>query len=260
MDRSIFGLEDKVALIAGGGRGIGRASALYLAQAGAHTAIVDIEPAHAEGVVTEVRALGRDAIPIIADVRDSAGVARAMDATLQRFGRVDALVNVIATNYWADTLDLTEEQWDEVARGTLRYVFLTAKAAARAMIDSGRSGSIVSIASMSGFDGAPRHAAYGAAKAGLIHLTKSLSVEWGRHGIRINAVAPGSVQTPKTVTRTTPERDAVLKTLIPLGRRAVPDDIGKAVLFFASDLSAYVTGQTLLVDGGATCTFSFPPR
>jgi 2-deoxy-D-gluconate 3-dehydrogenase len=253
-------LENKVALLAGGGRGIGRSSALYLAQAGAHTAIVDIEPAYAEGVVTVVQALGRQAIPIIADVREPAGVATAVDATLKQFGRVDVLVNVIATNYWEDTLNLTVEQWDEVAKGTLRYAFLTAQAAARAMVKNGHGGSIVSIASMSGLDGAPRHVAYGAAKAGLIHLTRSLGAEWGKHGIRINAVAPGSVQTPKTIARTTPERDAALKGVIPLGRRGVPDDIAKAVLFFASDLSAYVTGQTLLVDGGVTCNFSVPPR
>ncbi|MBI3744833.1 MAG: SDR family oxidoreductase [Chloroflexi bacterium] len=260
MDKSLFGLEGKVALIAGGGRGIGRSSALYLAEAGCKLAIVDIEPAHADAVVGEAKKAGHDAIGIIADVRESSGVAKAMAATLKRFGRVDVLANIIATNYWTDTLELTEAQWDDVAKGTLRYAFLTAQAAAKAMIAGKHGGSIVSIASMSGIDGAPRHVAYGAAKAGLIHMTRSLAAEWGQYGIRVNAVAPGSIQTPKTIARTTPERDATLKSIIPLARRGVPDDIGKVVLFFASDLAAYVTGQTVLADGGATCNFSFPPR
>ncbi len=260
MDLSIFGLKDKVALLAGGGRGIGRSSALYLAQAGAHTVIVDIDQANADGVVAEVQALGRDAIPVIADVREPPGVAAAVDAALKRFGRIDVLVNVIATNYWLDTLDVTVEQWDDMVKGTLRYAFFTSQAVARTMVASKQGGSIVSISSVSGMDGAPRHVAYGSAKAGLIHMTRSLGAEWGRHGIRVNAIAPGSVETPVTIARTTPEQDAALKSLVPLGRRGVPDDVGKLVLFFASDLSGYVTGQTLVVDGGATSTFSFPIR
>ena len=260
MDRSIFGLEDKVVLLAGGGRGIGRSSALYLAQAGAHTSIVDIDQANADGVVAEVRALGRDAIPVIADVREPQGVAAAVDATLQRFGRIDVLVNVFAANYWLDSLDVTAEQWDDMVKGTLRYAFFTSQAVAKTMVAAKRAGSIISISSMSGIDGAPRHVPYGAAKAGLNHMTRSLGAEWGRHGIRVNAIAPGSVETPVTISRTVPERDAALKALIPLGRRGAPDDVGKLVLFFASDLSAYVTGQTLVVDGGATSTFSFPTR
>lgn len=260
MDRSVFGLEGKAALVAGGGRGIGRSVALYLARAGAHIAIVDIEPVNAEGVVKEAKALGVKALGVIADVRESAGVAKAVGETMAKLGRIDVLANIIASNVWKDTLELTEAEWDEVHRGTLRYAFLTAQAAARAMVEGRHGGGIVSIASMSGIDGAPRHAAYGAAKAGLIHLTRTLGAEWGRYGIRVNAVAPGSVMTPKTIPRTTPERDAALKSLIPLGRRADPDDIGKVVLFLASDLASYVTGQTILVDGRATSNFSFPPR
>ncbi len=260
MDRSIFGLEDKVALIAGGGRGIGRSSALYLAQAGAHAAIADIEQANADGVVAEVRALGRDAIPVIADVREPSGVAAAVDATLKRFGRIDVLVNVIATNYWMESMKVTPDQWDDMVKGTLRYAFFTAQAVAKTMVASQRGGSIVSISSISGIDGAPRHVVYGAAKAALNHMTRSLGAEWGQHGIRVNAIAPGSIETPVRASRTTPEWDADLKSRIPLARRGVPDDIGKLVLFFASNLSAYVSGQTLVVDGGATSTFTFPLR
>ena len=260
MDRSIFGLEDKVAIIAGGGQGIGRSSTLLLAQAGAHTAIVDIEPERGEAVVSEVEAAGRKAITINADLRTPAGVEEVIRQTLDRLGDVHVLVNIIAANQWVNIEEATPELWDEIQSGTLRYVFLTSTAAARAMMARGHGGRIVSIASMSGIAGAPRHAPYGAAKAGLIHLTKSMAVEWGPKGIRTNAVAPGSVMTPRAIANTPPGRDETLKSVIPLGRRGIPDDIGKAVLFFASDLSGYVTGQTLVVDGGVTCNFPVPPK
>ncbi|MCH7554369.1 MAG: SDR family oxidoreductase, partial [Chloroflexi bacterium] len=129
-----------------------------------------------------------------------------------------------------------------------------------AMIAQGNGGSIISIASMSGISGAPRHSAYGAAKAGLIHWTKSMAVEWGPHGIRINAVAPGSIMTPRALANTPPGRDEQLRSIIPLARRGEPDDIAKAVLFFASDMAGYITGQTLIVDGGVTCNFAVPPK
>ena len=260
MDRSIFGLEDKVAIIAGGGQGIGRSSALLLAGAGAHTTIVDIEPSRGEAVVAEVEALGAKAIHVNADLVTPAGAEAVVKETVDRLGDVDVLVNIIAKNMWSNVEDFTPEQWDEIQGGTVRYVFLTATAAARAMMARGHGGRIVSIASMSGIAGAPRHAAYGAAKAGLIHLTKSMAVEWGPKNIRVNAIAPGSVMTPRAIANTPPGRDETLKSVIPMARRGVPDDIGRAVLFFASDLSDYVTGQTLVVDGGVTCNFPVPPK
>ena len=260
MESSIFKLNDKIAIVAGGGQGIGRSSVLHLAQAGAHIAIVDIEQERADSVVAEVEALGQQAIGITANLLEPAGVEQIMEATKARFGRVDILVNIIATNMWSDAVDLSPEQWDQITGGTLRYVFLTTTAAARAMIAQGNGGSIISIASMSGISGAPRHSAYGAAKAGLIHWTKSMAVEWGPHGIRINAVAPGSIMTPRALANTPPGRDEQLRSIIPLARRGEPDDIAKAVLFFASDMAGYITGQTLIVDGGVTCNFAVPPK
>ncbi len=258
MDASIFGLKDKVAIVVGGGLGIGRSSSLILADAGAHVTVVDVIQERAEAVAKEVRGLGRKALPVVIDARRRDQVEQMVQRTLRELGRVDVLVNVPTWNVWNRLEDFKEEDWDAVMEGALKYVFLTCAAAARAMIAQKIPGSLVSIASISGVDSAPYHAAYGAAKAGIIQLAKTMAVEWGPYGIRVNAIAPGSVKTPRAQAHTTPERDKQLSEAIPLGRRAETDDIARAVLFFASNLASYVTGETLLVDGGVMCNYSLP--
>lgn len=241
------------AIVAGGGRGIGAATARTLAQAGAAVAIVDVDPARAQAVAGEIADAGGSALGLVAELRDPEQVARAVDATAERFGRLDILVNVAggmnAYAPWRRAADWDEATWDEIVDRNLRYVFLTTRAVLRHLVRAGRGGAIVNITSISGETSAPNHAAYGAAKAGLANLTRNLAVEYGPDQIRVNAVAPGSVATPATADRTGTLGSA------PLGRRARAEDIANAVVFLASPLAAFITGQTLLVDGGATAKF-----
>jgi len=245
-------LTDKVAIVAGGGRGIGKSSSLILAEAGADVVIVDIEKERAKSVADEIKALGRKAIPVIADVRKSQQVDRIVETTLDKFGRIDVLVNIIGLASWAPSIDMAEEVWDADLTLNLKYVWLCSRAVARVMVEQRRKGSIVNIGSISGMTAAPSHAAYGAAKAGIVGLTRSLAVEWARYYIRVNTVAPGSMKTPRIVEMLSgaPEIEEAQRKRIPLARWGTTEDIAKAVLFFASDLSDYVTGQTLTVDGG----------
>ena len=241
------------AIVAGGGRGIGAATARTLAEAGAAVAVVDVDPARAQEVAEEIAGAGGSALGLVAELRDPEQVARAVDAAAERFGQLDILVNVAggmnAYAPWRRAADWDEDTWDEIVDRNLRYVFLTTRAFLGHLVGAGRGGAIVNITSISGETSAPNHAAYGAAKAGLANLTRTLAVEYGPDRIRVNAVAPGSVATPATADRTGTLGSA------PLGRRARAEDIANAVVFLASPLAAFITGQTLLVDGGATAKF-----
>ena len=249
-------LEGRVAIVAGGGRGIGRSSSLILAEAGANMVIVDLEKDRAKAVVNEIKAMGRKAIPVVADVRDSKQVDRIVKTAVDKFGQTDILVNIIGLASWASAVEMREEVWDADLTLNLKYVWLCSRAVARVMIEQKRKGSIVNIGSISGMTAAPSHAAYGAAKAGLVGLTRSLAVEWARNYIRVNTVAPGSMKTPRIIEMLSgsPDIDEAQRKRIPLGRWGTTEDIGKAVLFFASDLSDYITGQTITVDGAFLLT------
>jgi len=246
---SLFGLEGKKAVVIGGGRGMGEASALHLARAGCDVAIVDNEQARAQFVCEQVEKLGRLAMPVVADILDEEAVEAAVADIERRFGGIDVLVTIVGQALFKPILDMTVEEWDAEQNRNLRYVFVIAKAVARSMIARGQGGSIICIGSIDGVVGAPLHAAYGAAKAGLMHLVKSMAAEWGRDEIRVNAVAPGTITTPRLPE--TPESLAIVqRSVLPLGRPGTTDDIGGAVLFLASQLSNYVTGHILNVDGG----------
>jgi 3-oxoacyl-[acyl-carrier protein] reductase len=246
-------LAGKVAVVAGGGRGIGAATSHMLARAGAAVCVIDLEIERADRVAAEINSGGGRAVGAQAELRDPEQVAATVDWAVANLGGIDILVNVAggmnAYAPWMRMADWDDETWDEIIGRNLRYVFLVTRAALRHMVAAGRGGSIVNITSISGETSAPNHSAYGAAKAGLANLTRTLSVEYGPDQIRFNAVAPGGVATPATADRT-----GDLGTT-PLRRRADPDDIANAVVFFASPLAAFVTGQTLLVDGGATAKF-----
>ena len=266
-------LEGKVALIAGGGRGIGEATARMLAGAGAAVAVLDVVPERAERVATSLGDEGARAIPILADLRLRDDCQRAIESAISELGGLDVLANVAGGLFtppppgqddaersdsdlaeWHLAADCSPEEWNLNLHMNLGYVFWLCRGALPRMAERG-GGSIVNVTSISGVFGAPRHAAYGAAKAGLIHLTKTLAVEYGRAGIRVNAVSPGSVATPATDMST--EAQAVLGRNTPLQRAGQPDDIARAVLYFASPLSDFVTGQMLLVDGGVGSKFPF---
>jgi len=245
-------LGGRVAIVAGGGRGIGRSSSLILAEAGAGLVVVDIEGERANAVAKEIVDSGGRAIPVVADVRESRQVDSVVEAALREFGRIDALINIIGLASWAPALDMKEEVWDADLVLNLKYVWLCSRAVARVMVEQGRKGSIINTCSISGMTAAPSHAAYGSAKAGLVGLTRSLAVEWARYYIRVNAIAPGSMKTPRIMDmiKAAPEIEEAQAKRVPLGRWGTTEDVAGAVLFLASDLSDYVTGQTIVVDGG----------
>ncbi|MEY2476174.1 MAG: hypothetical protein QOG87_1489 [Actinomycetota bacterium] len=250
-----LGLAGKRALVAGAGQGIGRACALALHEAGARVACVDNDEGRAASVAEEVGGL-----PLVIDVRKRDDVERAVATTVTELGGIDVCIDIIGEARWGPVLEATDDDWDATFDLVLRHVFLFGQAAGRAMVDAGAGGAFVAVASVSGLTGAPGHGPYGAAKAGLMALVKTLALELAASGVRVNAVAPGAVLTPRILERTSAERLAAGAKAIPLGRQAEPEEIAKAITFLASDLASYITGQTLVVDGGATAQFPLSLR
>jgi 3-oxoacyl-[acyl-carrier protein] reductase len=236
-------LDARVALVTGAARGIGAATARILAAEGAHVACAD---ANADGANAVAQGIG--GLALNGSVTDGEAVARWMSAILDRWAKLDILINNAGITRDAMSHKMTADQWDAVVDVNLKGTFVCAQAAMAAM-RSQRSGAIVNTASVSAF-GNIGQANYAASKAGVIGLTKTLALEGARDGIRVNAVAPGFVDTD--MTRAIPDRirqDAIAR--IPLGRVAVPEDIAKVHLFLVSDDAAYVTGQVIVVDGGS---------
>jgi len=241
-----FGLDGKRILVLGGGQGMGESTSMLLAAAGARVAVADLEVERAERVATAV-----DGVPIVVDVTDDEALVGAIARAETELGPLDGLVTIIGMAAWARLVDMTTETWDLDHRRNLRYFFLAAREVARSLIARGAPGSIVCVASIDGIRSAAGHASYGAAKAGLVNLVKTMTAEWSGHGIRVNAIAPGAMITPRIPERSA-EEEAEMMSTVPMHRRGTTDDIGKAALFFLSDLSTYVSGQTLAVDGGFT--------
>lgn len=258
MDSSLFTLEGKVAIVTGAGRGIGKSIALGLADAGADVVVCARTAADIEATAGEIRAKGRKSLPLPTDVRLAEQVASLVEKSVAELGRIDILVNNAGGSFIASTMDLSEGGWDAIVRENLKSVFLCSKAAARVMIDQ-KSGNIINIASVAGTASYTLCSPYGAAKAGLINFTTTLAVELAPYNIRVNAIAPGFIATggllqllnaaPGEVKE---EEKGGLLPNIPLGRYGQPGDIVGAAVFLASDASSYVTGQTLVVDGGLT--------
>ena len=257
-------LDGRTAIVAGaGGGGIGTATSLTLAEAGADIVAVDIDAERVEDTKRRVGELGRKCLGIVADIRQKADVERVVSQAVKEFGAVHYVANVaggMKDDQWGEVLEYGERQFDEVISLNLRYAFLVCQAAARSMVELGIKGSMVSVASVSGLAGAPYHGPYGAAKAGLMALTRTMAVELGPRGIRVNAVAPGSVKTPRVMAMASRDIDESSKTTIPIGRPCQPDDIAAGILFLLSDLARSVSGHTLVIDGGATAKFSLTGR
>ena len=255
-------LEGKTAIVAGGGRGMGESVSLRFAAEGANVVVADKVAERAHRVSDRIVSDGGRAIPFVINLRDDAQLPALIDETLAVFGTIDVLVNIAGgmrlETAWRPLREMEPSDWDFVFRQNVRWVQLLSCAVADVMVGQGTGGSIVGIGSVSGVFGAANHAAYGAAKAGLIHLMKSLALEYCRYGVRCNTVSPGSIRTPGVEGMITPEQQARDDITTPLGRAGAPDDIAKAVLFFASDLASFVTGQMLVVDGGATVRFPLP--
>lgn len=247
---SKFALTDRVAIVTGSGRGIGKGIALGFAQAGAHVSGCARTVEEIEATADEIRALGRRSLAIRTDVRESEQVDEMVRKTVEEFGRIDILVNNAGGLFVVAVLDMSERAWDAIIRENLKSVFLCSKAVAKVMVEQ-RKGSIVNLASMAGRTGSPGMAHYGAAKAGIINLTQSLAAEWAPYKIRVNAIAPGPVWTPGAATVwPTPELQAQVVSRILLGRFGQPEDIAAVAIYLASDASDWVTGQTFDVNGG----------
>ncbi|MBV9996672.1 MAG: SDR family oxidoreductase [Caulobacteraceae bacterium] len=252
MTGDLLGLQGKVALVIGGGQGIGEASALCLAHAGAAVAVVDIEADRAQKVCDEVVGAGGKAIAIAADALDPAQAERVIGETEKALGGLDILITIIGGSRLGGVLELSLEDWDTDFSRNVRYVFVYAQAAARSFIRRGVPGSIVVTATGGALRSMPFRASYGAAKAALVHLVKSMAVELGEYGVRINAVAPGATFSSNAAGyMDTPAFQAEIEK-IPLGRLAQPDDVARGLVFLASDMARHITGSTLAVDGGST--------
>jgi gluconate 5-dehydrogenase len=244
-----FNLKNRVALVTGGGQGIGRGFCLALADAGADVVVVDINEQTAKSVALEVEAFGQRALPVKADVTDRNQVDEMILATVEKFGRLDIGVNNAGIGRPGRAESMSLEDWNLTIGVNLTGCFLCCQAEAQQMISQGK-GKIINVASISGIV-ANAVVAYVASKAAVIMMTKRMAAEWGKYGINVNCISPGWTLTPMTE-RVAAETKRRWKELTPLGRIGVPEDLYGALIFLASDASDFVTGQNIVVDGGHT--------
>ncbi|MFZ0906396.1 MAG: SDR family oxidoreductase [Mycobacterium sp.] len=238
-------LTDRVAVVTGGGAGIGRGVAAGLKAFGASVAIWERNPESCAAAAAEIGALG-----ITADVRDSAQVDAALTRTVAELGPVTILVNNAGGVFHSPILETTENGWDALYRANLRHVYLCTQRVALGIVEEKMSGSIINVTSIEGIRAAPGFATYAAAKAGVINYTKTAALELAPHGIRINALAPDITLTEGIAAIAPPGADQHFGLVVPMGRAGDVDEMACAAVFLASDMSSYITGQTIHVDGG----------
>lgn len=241
-------LQDKVSLITGGARGIGKEIALSFAREGAHIAICDVNAEDMEKTRAEIEALGRQALGFNVDVTNLEQVEEMINKILDKFQKVDILVNNAGITRDSLLVRMKESDWDLVLDVNLKGTFNCTKAVSKVMMKQ-RSGRIVSVASIIGIMGNVGQANYAASKAGIIGLTKSAAKELASRGVTVNAIAPGFIQTEMTAKLPEDVKELMLKQ-IPLGKFGSPSDVAKVALFLASDQAEYITGQVIQVDGG----------
>ncbi len=245
MEPSSVLLTDRVAVVTGGGAGIGRGIARGLAAFGASVAIWERDAKSAASAAEEVGGLG-----LVTDVRDSGEVDAALARTLAELGPVTILVNNAGGVFSSPILETSENGWDALYRANLKHVILCTQRVARTMVEHGTGGSIISVTSIEGVRAAPGYAAYAAAKAGVINFTKTAALELAPHGIRVNALAPDITLTEGMASVAPPGAEARFGLTVPMGRAGHVDEMAGAAVFLAGSLSSYVTGQTIHVDGG----------
>ena len=245
IDPSHILLTERVAVVTGGGAGIGRGIAAGLAAFGASVAIWEQNPETCASAASEIGALG-----ITTDVRDSADVDAALTRTASELGPVTILVNNAGGVFASPILETRENGWDALYRANLRHVLLCTQRVARGMVEAGLGGSVTSVTSIEGIRAAPSYAAYAAAKAGVISYTKTAALELAPHGIRVNALAPDITLTEGIKALAPPGSEQRFGLTVPMGRAGHVDEMAGAAVFLASDLASYITGQTIHVDGG----------
>ncbi|MFC1825265.1 SDR family NAD(P)-dependent oxidoreductase [Thermodesulfobacteriota bacterium] len=244
-------LEGKVAVVTGAGRGIGKSTAITLAEAGADVVLAARTESQLEETAKEVRAMGRRAVPFPTDVTQKPAVERMMSAAVEELDGLHILVNNAAVMAPGPLLKQSEEDWDRVIAVNLKAIFLTTQAAGKYMVKQ-KYGKIINIASTGGVIAGPQNAAYHASKAAIIHFTRATAIEWIRYNINVNAIGPGTVDTElvdQFIQKGT--RETMMKG-VPINRFADPQEIANLVLFLASDLSSYMVGEHMIVDGGLT--------
>ena len=249
-----FSLAEQVGIVTGGGQGLGKTFCQAFAEVGAHIVVAEINSETGRQTTAEIEALGRRAMFIETDVADMGSVQRMVDRTLMEFGQIDFLMNNAGICLWQNAEDVSQDEWQKVMKVNLDGVFYCAQAVSKHMIER-RKGSIINIASMSGLivNRPQSQTSYNTSKAAVIHMTKSLAAEWAPHNIRVNAIAPGYMATPMAEPRfNDPQYGGLWMDAIPMKRPGQPEELGPAAVFLASEASSYMTGETLVIDGGFT--------
>ena len=250
--QKLLRLDGKNYVVLGAGQGMGRQTSHALKQVGARVFCVDIDQKRADEIAAEVGGIG-----MAADCTNRSEVQRLFDAAAKQMGRIDGFVDIIGMAFWGGILDIDDKLWDNQFDICLRHAYLASQIAGRRMKETG-GGTMVFIASVSGLTGAANHAAYGAAKAGLMAWVQSLAVELAPYQIRANAVAPGVILTPRAEVRLKENgRFEEYSAIVPLGHLGAPEDIASAALFLSTPLSKHITGRTVVVDGGVACKFPY---
>jgi NAD(P)-dependent dehydrogenase (short-subunit alcohol dehydrogenase family) len=249
--RQLFDLTGRVAIVTGGSVGLGRQMAEGLAEMGAHLVLCARKQERCQKTAEELQQLGVQVLALACDVKDPASIGEVVNATVKHFGRIDILINNAGTSWGAPTEEMTLAQWNKVVETNLTGTFLFSQAAGKVMITQ-RRGKIINIASIAGMRGSPPELSaigYTSSKGGVIAFTRDLAWKWGVHGIHVNAIAPGWF--PSDMSQKVIERyQAKLLASIPLARLGNSQDLKGAAIFLASDASDFVTGHTLVVDGG----------
>jgi NAD(P)-dependent dehydrogenase (short-subunit alcohol dehydrogenase family) len=254
----MYGLDGRVAIITGAGSGIGRGTAVEMANAGADIVVADVRRAAADETAGMVRASGARPLVVEVDVTSVASVDSMLERAVREFGGVDILVNNVGglgdRPKKTTIVDMDLSEWESLLRLNLTSQFICCKAFISYLVGSSRTGVIVNIASLAALVPYETSVAYGAAKAGVVNMTQTLASEYGKHGIRVNCIAPGHVRTPipEALYKGKEELRAAQHRIIPAGRWGEPEELGRVAVFLASDASSYVTGQTIVVSGGMT--------
>ena len=243
----------RTAFVTGGTYGIGAATAVALARDGYDVAVSATRVENLRDIVSKLEAAGARAVPVALDLRSHSDIEQAMAAVIDAFGSLDVLVNNAAVPYSKPALEVTLEEWDRVIQTNLTGSYFMCQKMGRHLIGGGRPGCIVNMASTHGVVGLARRSVYGIAKAAVIHMTKMLAIEWAEHGIRVNAVAPGTVETPsRAAFLADPKTREMTLNRIPMHRVGTCDEVAAAVSYLVSPVAAYITGHTLVMDGGLT--------